>query len=187
MNIDRSPSLILDRIPGAKAVLRRAGFLAEGHMTKWPDNVKVHDVRKGLPVQPASVEAIYSSHMLEHIYFDEANAVLRECHRALRGGGVLRLALPDGVRTADLAAADGMAYNRELNAHPLTAPTGRARVTAMWSGSSHRWQPTPVLIETMLRDAGFVEVAHVAFLEGTCPDLEQVESRPDSLFVEAIR
>src|SRR5687767_10047258 len=68
-NLDRSPGLILDRAYPLKRLLHRAGLLTSEHMTRWPRNIRIHDVVKGLPYADASVSAIYSSHMLEHLYF----------------------------------------------------------------------------------------------------------------------
>lgn len=42
-----------------------------------------------------SVDLIYSCHVLEHFGRDRAADVLREWHRVLRPGGMLRIAVPD--------------------------------------------------------------------------------------------
>ncbi|MCC8431695.1 methyltransferase domain-containing protein [Reyranella aquatilis] len=42
-----------------------------------------------------TVDLIYASHVLEHFGRHEVDNVLREWHRVLRPGGVLRLAVPD--------------------------------------------------------------------------------------------
>ena len=57
--------------------------------------VKRSDARDGLPFPDASVDAVYHSHMLEHLDAASARAFLRECHRVLRPGGVLRVVVPD--------------------------------------------------------------------------------------------
>ncbi|MEO1009100.1 MAG: methyltransferase domain-containing protein [Planctomycetota bacterium] len=46
----------------------------------------------------ASVEAIFCSHTLEHLPVDRAAALVRDCRRVLKPGGVLRLVLPDCER-----------------------------------------------------------------------------------------
>jgi predicted SAM-dependent methyltransferase len=54
----------------------------------WPKNIKILDVRKGLPFPENSVQAIFSSHLLEHMSFEDANFVINECYRVLcKGGG----------------------------------------------------------------------------------------------------
>jgi SAM-dependent methyltransferase len=69
------------------------------------------DARGGLPCPDASVDAVYHSHLLEHLDATGAQAFLRECHRVLRVGGILRVAVPDleGIAQAylrELAAVD---------------------------------------------------------------------------------
>src|SRR5258708_2899027 len=51
-----------------------------------------------------SVELIYASHVLEHFGRNEVDYVLREWHRVLQPGGVLRLAVPDFDACARLYA-----------------------------------------------------------------------------------
>jgi hypothetical protein len=74
-----------------------------------------------------------------------------------------------------------------LRAHPESKPSGR-RLFAFIGGSNwHRWQPTRGLVKSMLREAGFTDVEERAFREGALPELEIVELREDSWFVEGIR
>jgi prepilin-type processing-associated H-X9-DG protein len=60
------------------------------------------DVRCGLPYRANSVSSIYSTHMIEHLYPDELERLLRECARALKPGGGLRIVVPS-LRNAILA------------------------------------------------------------------------------------
>jgi len=69
-------------------------------MMPWDRTIRRFDIVKGLPYAARSVDAIYSSHTLEHLYLDDARKVLEECQRVLKPGGCLRVALPDGERWA---------------------------------------------------------------------------------------
>ncbi|MBK9305133.1 MAG: glycosyltransferase [bacterium] len=53
------------------------------------------DVRRGLPFADGTVDGIHSEHFVEHLTQGELMAFLRECRRALRPGGVVRVATPD--------------------------------------------------------------------------------------------
>lgn len=53
------------------------------------------DIQKGLPFEPDQFDAIYHSHVLEHLERASALAFLRECHRVLRPGGIIRVVVPD--------------------------------------------------------------------------------------------
>jgi predicted SAM-dependent methyltransferase len=48
-----------------------------------------------LPFPDGSAAAIYASHVLEHLYFEEGRQLIRESFRVLSGGGLLRIVVPD--------------------------------------------------------------------------------------------
>lgn len=54
-----------------------------------------HDLRRGLPLEDGSCELIYSSHFFEHLDYRAGGRLMRDCHRSLRPGGLLRCAMPD--------------------------------------------------------------------------------------------
>jgi predicted SAM-dependent methyltransferase len=54
-----------------------------------------HDARQPLPFPNGSVDFIYNEHFIEHLTIQEGLFALKECHRVLRDGGVLRIATPD--------------------------------------------------------------------------------------------
>ncbi len=54
-----------------------------------------HDLRQGIPFPDQSCDAIYHSHLLEHIPQEEVLAFLKECQRVLKSRGVLRVVVPD--------------------------------------------------------------------------------------------
>jgi SAM-dependent methyltransferase len=73
-------------------------------------------------VTTGSIDAIWSSHNLEHLYRHEVPVALAEFRRVLRPGGQVLLTLPDLQRVAELVAADGLenkAYSSP--AGPITA------------------------------------------------------------------
>jgi predicted SAM-dependent methyltransferase len=53
------------------------------------------DLRAGLPLPDASAELIFSSHFFEHLRWEEATGLMRECRRVLKPGGVIRFQMPD--------------------------------------------------------------------------------------------
>ena len=58
-------------------------------------NLIVADVRDGLPIPDCSFEAVYTSHLLEHLPGTAAHFFVRECYRVLKPGGILRVVVPD--------------------------------------------------------------------------------------------
>lgn len=64
------------------------------------DEVLVHDLKKGIPAPSESVDAVYHSHVLEHIDRDAVPRFFEEIRRVLRPGGVHRVVVPDLERHA---------------------------------------------------------------------------------------
>jgi predicted SAM-dependent methyltransferase len=54
-----------------------------------------HDLEYGIPFADESIDFIYTSHWLEHLFLDTAERLLRETYRVLKFGGILRVCLPD--------------------------------------------------------------------------------------------
>ena len=81
--------------------------------------VRRHDLRAGLPYAGGSVDAVYASHVLEHLAPEEAERLVRECARVLKPGGTARFAVPD-------LEAIGRLYLRSLE-EALGGDAGAAR------------------------------------------------------------
>ncbi len=64
--------------------------------------VRTHDLRKGIPYSEGTFDVVYHSHVLEHFPKHAALGFLRECHRVLKSGGIIRVAVPDLERIARL-------------------------------------------------------------------------------------
>ncbi|MBC8002130.1 MAG: methyltransferase domain-containing protein [Opitutaceae bacterium] len=54
-----------------------------------------HDLRTRLPFEDGSCEMVYHSHVMEHFPRAFAPLFLRECHRILTPGGLMRVVVPD--------------------------------------------------------------------------------------------
>jgi hypothetical protein len=61
---------------------------------------------------------------------------------------------------------------------------GRERTT---SRHRHWWQYNERSLRDLLERAGFAEVERRGYREGRCPDVERIDSRPESLFMEGVR
>jgi len=58
-------------------------------------NVISHNLEKGIPFGENSFDVVYHSHLLEHFTKPKAEFLMRECHRVLNSGGIIRVATPD--------------------------------------------------------------------------------------------
>lgn len=101
VNIDWSPYLRIK-----KNVLLRTlaapliGKVRRERLAHVSGNVIAHDLRKRLPFPERSVDAVYHSHVLEHIDRDAAAIFLSECKRVLKPDGICRVCVPDWERLA---------------------------------------------------------------------------------------
>jgi len=53
------------------------------------------NVCNGLPFHDGTVDGIYCSEILEHLYTDERDSLLKECYRLLKVGGGIRVIVPN--------------------------------------------------------------------------------------------
>jgi predicted SAM-dependent methyltransferase len=162
----------------------------------WPRGIRYRDVRRGLGYADRSVAIVYASHVLEHLYRDEALRFLRDARRALVSGGVCRVVVPD------VAAIVGwyLAHRREP-AEQHTEPSsdllmhmlllrrdhsgGRGVVAAIrrWTDlHEHKWMYDEDGLAALFVEAGFVRPTPRRYLDSVIPRalLEQVE-RADRL------
>ena len=61
-----------------------------------------HDVTRGVPFEPCQFEAVYHSHVLEHLKPKQGENLIHECFRVLKPGGILRIVVPDLERIVKL-------------------------------------------------------------------------------------
>ena len=65
-------------------------------------SVQPCDISKGLPFDDGQFDAVYHSHVLEHLGPDAGRDLLTECLRVLKPGGVIRVVVPDLEQIASL-------------------------------------------------------------------------------------
>ena len=189
-NIDNSPSAFLARHPSLKWLLFKTGVLScRQYEIEWPKNILWQDASKRLAYGSGSVDKIYSSHFLEHLPYDKALGVLRECRRVLKPGGIFRLVVPDLLyhakkyveETERLLAADSEMM-RDPHDKFLYSVFGKYLTGAR---SAHCYMYDWPTLKILLPEIGFKEVTRRTFQDSADPELAALDNRPkDSLFVE---
>ena len=115
------------------------------------------------PVATDSVDAIWSSHNLEHLYRHEVPVALGEFLRVLRPGGFVLLTLPDLQKIAELIADDALeneAYRSPSGPiTPLDMIYGHTPSLAQGNHHmAHRTGFTARTLHDQLAVAGFTQV-----------------------------
>lgn len=90
-NVDYALGARLAKAPLFRLVNRSLGLFR----MEWDERIVLHDLTKAFPWPDGSATVIYSSHTLEHMTRDQGIFFLRECHRILAGGGIIRVLVPD--------------------------------------------------------------------------------------------
>lgn len=167
-----------------------------------------HDLRRGIPYDDGTVDAVYHSHVLEHIDRAAVPGFLGEIRRVLRPGGVHRIVVPDlelEVRRylADLDAVDrgeAAAGGHDRFVHGLleqsvrreAAGTSAQRGARRWlentllgdarrRGETHQWMWDRVNLRAVLTEHGFTDVDVVDHRTSRIPDWPEtgLDQEPD--------
>lgn len=111
-------------------------------------------------VPDASVDAVWSSHNIEHLAAHEVPVALAEFHRVLRPGGFVLIATPDLQQAAALIAAGQLEEAAYVSAMGPIAPLDilygfRPSIAAGNAFMGHRTGFTAGTLERALLGAGF--------------------------------
>jgi SAM-dependent methyltransferase len=61
-----------------------------------------HNLCEGIPFEDERFDVVYHSHLLEHFPRPQASQFLRACYRVIKRKGIIRIAVPDLERIAEL-------------------------------------------------------------------------------------
>ena len=205
VNVDGSWNARLARYGWLKRVLARLALIpARLEGIPWPENVKYHDLRHPLPFADNTASAVYASHLLEHLYTDEAIRLLREAYRVLIPVGVIRLMVPDLEALAreylrNLDQAESQAYSlletpgdvfmRQTGLRSENAPRGSFayRIYQLLTEfENHKWMYDRMSLISLLRNIGFTELDIAERHKSRIAEIQQVETN-QGLIVEGIK
>lgn len=135
-----------------------------------------HDVKYGLPFDSESIGYLFSSHVIEHLYKEDAEKLLSEAWRVLRMGGVFRICVPNLEYAFSLyqegekeRALSFFFSGKEANRH-----------------SRHRYMYDYESLTDILLETGFSSVELCSYRQGVVPDIEKLDKSPaETLYLEA--
>jgi len=186
VNIDWSFYLRIKNNPVLRAAA--APFMSaerRERLVNLSSNVLVHDMRKGLPFDALNVDAVYHSHVLEHIDRAHVTTFQKEIYRVLKPGGIQRICVPDlellARRYLDSVARceadpahvprhDGFisdileqsvrkeAYGTSTQPRLRRYLENRLLGDARQRGETHQWMYDRFNLMNMLSEVGFVDI-----------------------------
>jgi predicted SAM-dependent methyltransferase len=153
------------------------------------------DIRRRLPLADESVARLLAEHVVEHIDFRaELPTVLRDWHRVLQPGGVVRIIVPDAGRflhayaSADPTRWHELGWNLDKLPDDLYTPMHVIN-HVFHQGGEHLFAYDFETLAWALQQAGFSTVDQMSYKTSRDPKLaiDQDNHAPYSLYVEAVK
>ena len=184
------------RLAGHRWLARAASRLLGVEIGHWPQGITYRNIKRGLGCDDESVAVVYASHLVEHLYREDALRFLRDVRRALVPGGVCRIVVPDVAAIVGwyLANQREPAEQRKQPSSDLLMgmmllrpdrPRGRGLIglVRQWSDlHEHKWMYDQEGLLALVKEAGFADVSPRGYLDSVVAReiLAQVE-RADRL------
>lgn len=159
--------------------------LEQGRLYANPNQVENtillnHDLRYGIPAAPASLDAVYHSHMLEHLTFQEGLSFLEQIFMVLKPGAIHRIVVPDLEAFARAYLGNDSLLLDKYREHVLSTQadlykTKGAVFMGMLHNHEHKMGWDWETLEWALTRVGFVRITRKLYQESTLPDIKEIE------------
>jgi predicted SAM-dependent methyltransferase len=169
--------------------VRFEGWVNLDENPRLPTVDLVWDLRRGLPVADGSCELIYCEHLLEHLRVEDGLRFLRACWRALRVGGLLRVAMPSLDFLLEQATPERWRDQDWLKWSKLgsTVQTRAEMLNVAFRAWGHQYLYDREELHRRLGESGFTNIVDCQRGESDHPDLQNRETRKDSLLICEVR
>lgn len=163
LNFDASPRLRIERLPAIGGVV---SDLLSTRTVRFPNSVRFGDIRKGPLVAAGAAQAVYASHVLEHLSLADFRRALVNTHVMLADGGVFRFIVPDlrerarrYVANAQSGSAAAETFMRSTFLGRESRPAGvMGWLSELMGNPHHLWMWDEPSLAEELSAAGFVAI-----------------------------
>ena len=173
-NFDASPTLRFERIPVI-------GKFYTKNDARFPQNVEYGDIAKGLVIPDNSCNAVYCSHVLEHLSLDDFRRAIINTHKILKNGGYFRLVLPDleysiNKYVNDSSSDASFLFLKETSLGKEKRGRGLKGFVRGWLGNSqHLWMWDYKSIARELENVGFINIRRAEYGDADDKAFAEVE------------
>lgn len=166
VNYETSMHLRLSRLPILGRIFKKITPY------KFSDEIIIGDIVKGLPIEEASVDVVFSSHVIEHLSRDDAQAAFNNVFKILKPGGVFRLVVPDLFARCKYyidhynEIDDPSAWLMKSTLLGKNQPHALKlleRVRSTFSTSSHKWMWDEKSLSLALVMSGFQDIRRTTY------------------------
>ncbi len=187
-NLDFSPYAFLKRHKTITTFVSKVGLLSKERQQKLKvldPEVIYWNLKRGIPFADQQFDTIYMANVLEHFKLDTAIIILKECHRTLKTGSVLRIVIPDLEKLVNnytstlkdarsnpeksrkhlLSIANVFEQITRDEPHGIKHQLGLSRAierllrkNARQAGEAHRWMFDEISLTYYLKNIGFKNI-----------------------------
>lgn len=144
----------------------------------------IWDITDGLPFANDTCAFIYSEHFLEHLPVQEGVHFLTECHRSLRKGGVVRIAMPSADDVVRRYHENDWAQQPWLEKYGYAWIKTRAEyINVCFREWDHQWLYDLEELQRRLREAGFEHIETADWGASQHAELRNRETRKETLLI----
>jgi len=180
-NTDITPHIFIAKIYGLPYLLKIFNILTieryDEHKKKVFNNVHYLNLLKKLPFKDNSINAYFSSHVLEHLTISKSKILLKEIYRTLKHKGYIRFVLPDLEYAISI-------YNKN-NPEPFLNMVFENQNNSLLK-NQHKWMFTFPYMMNLLKEVGFEKIWKFEFKHSNYLPFMELDNRPEnSFYIEA--
>lgn len=176
INYDYSPTLFIERyFPFIRCFFKK-------QQSKFPINLIYGDIRNGLKYSNDTVDLIYSSHVIEHLCYEDATLAFRHVYRIMKPGAIFRFVLPDlehiiGCYASSKAPSRADEFMRSTLLGVESKPKNFIQnIYNNFGNSRHLWMWDYNSIASELNNIGFKSVRRAYFNDSSNIEFLKVEN-----------